>query len=95
MDAQFNDWYDQQHLPDVLRVPGFISAQRFVLVDASVGLRWKLPRYLVLFKFKSGDLEATNEEIRARIKDGRTRMNSAFDIENGVGLFLIRADEER
>ena len=32
-DATYNDWYDNRHLPDVLDVPGFVSAQRFRLSD--------------------------------------------------------------
>src|SRR3546814_6479308 len=32
-DEQFNDWYTNTHIPDVLAVPGFVAAQRFRLVD--------------------------------------------------------------
>jgi len=28
-EEEFNRWYTEQHLPDVLRVPGVVSAQRF------------------------------------------------------------------
>jgi len=87
-DVAFNEWYDRQHVPDVLRVPGFISAQRFILIDAKQGERMKLPPYLVLFALKSGDLKVTSDDISTRIRDGRTRMSPAFDSENGVGLFL-------
>jgi hypothetical protein len=27
---EFNDWYTRRHLPDIMTVPGFASAQRFV-----------------------------------------------------------------
>ena len=27
---EFHDWYDQEHLPERLRVPGFINAQRWI-----------------------------------------------------------------
>jgi hypothetical protein len=30
-EATYNDWCDNRHLPDVLDVPGFVSAQRFRL----------------------------------------------------------------
>jgi len=26
---EFNEWYDRQHVPDVLRVPGFVAARRY------------------------------------------------------------------
>lgn len=27
-EPQYNDWYDGQHLPDVLKVPGFRQRQK-------------------------------------------------------------------
>ena len=70
----YNYWYDRQHVPDVLRVPGFVSAQRYV----RVGGDWKAPRYMVIFKFKTRDNDATNAEIRRRIQQGITKMSPAF-----------------
>ena len=32
---EFNRWYDGQHLPDMLAVPGFVSGQRFALTDVA------------------------------------------------------------
>ena len=44
-DDEFNTWYTEQHLPDVLRFPGFVSEQRFKLPEDST-----LPgRYLALY----------------------------------------------
>jgi len=31
---EYNDWYSNTHLADVLRVPGFLTAQRFRLASA-------------------------------------------------------------
>jgi len=28
-EAEFNRWYDEEHLADVLKLPGMVSAQRF------------------------------------------------------------------
>lgn len=82
----FNDWYDHQHLPDVLRVTGFISGKRYVLSSLSNVLT--VPKYLVVFKFKSGDVKETTAELAARIADGRTRMSPSFEAKAGVGLLL-------
>lgn len=30
---EFEDWYDNQHIPDLARVPGFKSASRFGIVN--------------------------------------------------------------
>ena len=33
-ESEYNDWYNRQHIPDVLNIPGFVSGQRFRLADA-------------------------------------------------------------
>ena len=33
MDQEFNDWYDKEHLGEVLANPGYVSGQRFRLAD--------------------------------------------------------------
>jgi hypothetical protein len=30
-EAEFNDWYDNEHLADVLRIPCFVGARRYTL----------------------------------------------------------------
>lgn len=84
----YNDWYDHQHVPDVLRVSGFVSARRYETADAGNASGYYLPRYLVVFKVKSADLAATGAEIGARLRDGRTRMSPSFDGGSAVGLFV-------
>ena len=33
LDDEFNDWYTNEHLDDVLKLPGVMAAQRFCLND--------------------------------------------------------------
>src|SRR5947208_16890281 len=35
-DDDVNKWYDQEHVPELMGVPGFISARRYVVVDGSL-----------------------------------------------------------
>ena len=35
-EAEYNDWYDNQHLAEVLALPGFVSATRFKLSDSQL-----------------------------------------------------------
>ena len=53
---EYNNWYTNQHLADVLKVPGFLSAQRFTLGVADPGAKWK---YLAIYEFESDDAAAT------------------------------------
>jgi hypothetical protein len=83
-EAAYNDWYDHQHLADVLRVPGFLAAQRFITVSASDNS--KLPKYLVVFVLRSGDLAATNAEIGRRLRTGITVPSKTMS--SGIGAFF-------
>src|SRR5258708_25581854 len=58
MEKEFNDWYDNEHLGEVLANPGYVSGQRFRLADYQ---RPHLPpsrhHYLCLYEL-DGDLPA-------------------------------------
>jgi hypothetical protein len=45
MEDEFNDWYDLEHLPQMLAVPGIDTAARFVAIEG-----W--PRYLAVYDLK-------------------------------------------
>jgi hypothetical protein len=52
-EAEYNRWYSEQHLPDVLRVPGFVAAQRFKLgMDSANSLPGP---YLAIYEMESDD----------------------------------------
>jgi hypothetical protein len=56
-EAEFNAWYDA-HLPEILSIPGFVSAQRFrlepVVVDEDAGVGY---RFMALYEIE-GDPQA-------------------------------------
>ncbi|MEQ3648783.1 hypothetical protein [Hyphomonas sp.] len=61
-DDDYREWYECQHMPDVLDVPGFVSAQRFRLQEAHENMR----QYLTLFEIDTDDLDAVMKELRQR-----------------------------
>lgn len=60
---EFNAWYDA-HLPEILSIPGFVSAQRYrldpVVVDDDVPVRY---RFMALYEIE-GDPEQLLAEMR-------------------------------
>jgi antibiotic biosynthesis monooxygenase (ABM) superfamily enzyme len=42
-EEEFNRWYDEEHLPNLLQVPGYLSARRYVAVDGE-------PKYLAFYE---------------------------------------------
>jgi hypothetical protein len=53
---EFNRWYDDTHLPEVLALPGFVAAQRFAQTGPGAADR---PRYLCVYEIETDDLAAT------------------------------------
>lgn len=55
-EAEFNEWYDTSHIPNLLKVPGYLSGLRFKLVEDPVldhlGMK---PRYLALYEIQSAE----------------------------------------
>ncbi len=49
MVEEFNAWYDTEHLPERVVLPGFHSGARFVCVDG-------YPRYMALYDLESEDV---------------------------------------
>ncbi|MBI2880014.1 MAG: hypothetical protein HYY21_00395 [Candidatus Tectomicrobia bacterium] len=45
-EEEFNRWYDQVHLPEIVDCPGFQRARRFVAVQGS-------PKYITLYDIDS------------------------------------------
>ena len=77
-EAAYDTWYDNQHVPDVLRIPGFLSGQRYVLHEVERGAV-RVPRYMVMFDFESYDLESTIADLKLRNRSGVTKMSTAID----------------
>lgn len=52
-DDEFNTWYTNQHLGDVLKLPGYKAAQRFRLSDAQLGPNEIPYRYLAIYEVEA------------------------------------------
>jgi hypothetical protein len=55
-DDELNEWYDGEHLPDVLAVPGFIRATRYA---AQPSVHGELPehKYLAIYEIEADSLQ--------------------------------------
>ena len=55
MEDEFNEWYSDRHVHEILRVPGYLSAQRF-----------RVTRYRVAPVFSGNFYEAIGEKVVKR-----------------------------
>ena len=66
-EAEYNDWYNNIHIPDVLNVKGMVGAQRFRLADQQMGGKPQ-HSYLALYEIETDNLagDAGRSEIAQR-----------------------------
>jgi hypothetical protein len=70
--ADYNAWYDEEHLPRLVTVPGVQRARRYVADD---GIS---PRYLTAYDLSIKDAFESPEGLKARKTPWTERMRSLF-----------------
>ncbi|EIM92242.1 uncharacterized protein STEHIDRAFT_143659 [Stereum hirsutum FP-91666 SS1] len=99
-EEEFNRWYDEEHIPLLAKVPGWIRSRRFVLKEAAkAGTKatgGQPPKYLAVHEWASGkEREGTEEYKIATSTPWRTRLQSSItDRERRDVKFLKRWDRE-
>ncbi|MEE8364122.1 MAG: DUF4286 family protein [Dehalococcoidia bacterium] len=63
-EEDFNRWYDEEHVPERLAIPGFLSGRRFRALDGT-------PKYLALYDLESPEV-LQSEAYRRVAGEGRT-----------------------
>ena len=65
-EADFNDWYDREHLRERAEVPGFIRARRFAAISGE-------PKYIALYETQNAEVMRSESYLRfKRTRDART-----------------------
>jgi hypothetical protein len=59
----FNDWYNTIHLPEVLKIDGFLSAKRFKLAPTQM-FEKQTHGYLAIYEIDNNDIEGTLKNLR-------------------------------
>ena len=84
-EAEFNEWYEKTHLPDILETPGFVRAIRYENTEPADGKA----AYVVTYETETDDIDKC---IRAH-RDNMDRKRAAgrfSDLVVVVGQSLYR-----
>lgn len=75
-EAEFNSWYSDRHLPDVLDVPGYLAARRFSLESGQgrVAPTW---HYLTIYEIDQARYMIATAELAARSGTDRMPISEA------------------
>ena len=64
-EAEFNEWYDKTHIPDIFQTPGFIKATRYENTKPAEGKG----KFLAIYEIETDDIDAfmkTHQDNMAR-----------------------------
>ena len=76
---EFHAWYDDVHIPDVLAVPGLVSAKRISSRQHSATVAAPPAQFGVIYEIE-GDPEEVMAEIRKRVASGEMTMSDVLDL---------------
>jgi hypothetical protein len=86
-ESEFNDWYSNVHLADVLKLPGVIAAQRYRLADTqhrSGELDWQ---YMAVYEIDIADVTETISALKAASGGEEMPLSPALSPERMVWIF--------
>jgi hypothetical protein len=87
-EVEFNDWYTNTHMGDLVQLPGWMGAQRFRIITSVI------PRfssagyshgYLIIWDLEDSDANAALARMTAAISGGKSRLGAAFNYSPGAG----------
>lgn len=89
-EKEFNEWYENVHVPEILATPGLLSAQRFKLFDAEItrgeGVPAPAQRYLTIYEME-GDVDVVMGKIGEGVASGAIVMSDSLDLESAAMSF--------
>lgn len=87
-EAEFNDWYTNTHMGDLLQLQGWVGAQRFRIVtnvQPRPSAAGYMHGYLIIWELEETDAATALGRMTAAISGGKSRLGAAFNYTTGAG----------
>jgi hypothetical protein len=87
-EAEFNDWYTNTHMGDLVQLQGWMGAQRFRIVtnvQPRPSQAGYTHGYLIIWDLEETDANAALGRMTAAITGGKSRLGAAFNYTPGAG----------
>jgi hypothetical protein len=91
---EYNDWYDNTHLSDVLKVEGFVAAQRFKLAETDPPQGFP-HRYLALYEVESDDLGKVAQALSESGGSGAMFISESLDRPDAIAKYFTPITDRR
>jgi hypothetical protein len=72
-EAEFNAWYNDVHVPEILSTPGFETCRRYRILRspmAPAGHEEEWAKYLAIYEISGSDLVFAHSELLGRFQTG-------------------------
>lgn len=84
---EYNSWYTDTHLGDVLKIPGIVGAQRFRVAEHQRDPGPHPWQYLAIYECDTDDVRSVIAELKARSGTSAMTMSDTLDKERFVYFF--------
>ncbi|MET0988328.1 MAG: hypothetical protein ABW034_23250 [Steroidobacteraceae bacterium] len=85
-EAELETWYDNRHIPDCLRLDGFVAAQRFRIHQAPLGTQVPQWQFMVIYDIETDDIDATLAQIGQLARTPAMPITDALDMSTSLRL---------
>ena len=80
-EQEYNEWYTNKHLHDVLTVKGFTAAQRFKLVEDQMSDDNPY-KYMAIYEIEGEDVKESLDALADAAAKGKMEISSSLDIQS-------------
>lgn len=91
---EFNDWYSNRHLDDILALPGVMAARRYVLSQSQTRPPPYPYRYCAVYEIETDNLEALQQELSARARTPKMPMSDSMSPDSLVLYYSFVCERE-
>lgn len=89
---EYNDWYNNRHLPDVLACDGFVAAQRFRLTETDPQQEFT-HQYLAIYEVETDDLAKANQALTEAASNGAMFVSPALNMDDALAKYFTPITE--
>ncbi len=81
-DHEYNQWYNEIHMGEVLQVPGFVAAQRFAVAGDPVRGEASVHKYLAIYELETEDPDACLTALNEAVAGGGMNVSDAISLDD-------------
>jgi len=92
-EAEWNDWHMNQHVKDVLKVPGFVNCRRFQVASHQPNATPPSWEFLVIYELDTDDVAGALSAMRRRFGTPLMPATSSSNPKNTVSVLWSSISE--